>query len=233
MQRGRIMQRGPIRQGGPTSHAEAVAFASRYAMAAVCASLWLGCAGANGSGASSAGDATGATTGAASGTASGAAATTTATGDSTGAPRGPSAPDFELPLLAGGTTSLAEHRGKVVLVDFWSTTCDPCLREMPELVKLYREKKARGFEVLAIATDGPDTLSGVTATAREKNMVFPVLLDQDTEVLDRYNPKGELPFTVVVDRHGRIVLRRAGYQPGDEESMRALVQAIDKALAEK
>lgn len=221
--------------------------AATHAMAVVCASLWLGCAGANGSGASSAGDATGAATGvdgaatgAAAGAASGvdgAASTTasggTAGGDATNAQRGPSAPDFELPLLAGGTTSLAEHRGKVVLVDFWATTCDPCLREMPELVKLYQEKKAQGFEVLAIATDGPDTLSGVTATAREKNMVFPVLLDQDTEVLDRYNPKGELPFTVVVDRRGSIVLRRAGYQPGDEDSMRTLVQAIDKALAEK
>jgi peroxiredoxin len=148
------------------------------------------------------------------------------------APSGPKAPGFTLRTLDGDRVSLSDFAGeKVVLLDFWSTTCDPCLAEMPELIELYRTKKGEGLEILAISTDGPETLSNVSATVSKIGMPFPVLLDMETEVMDRYNPKGELPFTVVVDRNGHIVLKRASYQAGDKESLRTLVQAIDGALA--
>ena len=58
-----------------------------------------------------------------------------------------------------------------------------------------------------------------------------ILLDEDTEVMDRYNPKGELPMTIVVDKSGSIVLRRASYQPGDTKSWDSLVAAVDGALS--
>ncbi len=145
---------------------------------------------------------------------------------------GPKAPDFDLPTLDGAHVSLGSLRGKVVLIDFWSTICDPCLKEMPELVKLYQERKDKGFTVLAIATDGPETVANVSSVARERNMVFPVLLDTETAVLDRYNPEGRLPFTEVIDRNGNVVLKRSGYQPGDVESQKRLVDAVDKALAQ-
>lgn len=145
---------------------------------------------------------------------------------------GPRAPGFTLPSLSGESISLADYEGeKVVLLDFWSTVCDPCLAEMPELIELYEQKKAEGFEILAISTDAPETLANVSATVSKLKMPFPVLLDEETEVMDRYNPKGELPFTVVVDRDGRIVLKRASYQAGDKAAMRTLVEAIDGALA--
>jgi peroxiredoxin len=127
---------------------------------------------------------------------------------------------------------LSDYRGKkVVLIDFWATTCHPCLQEMPELVAIYHQYKDRGFEILAVATDDPDTRAQVSAEVRNKKMDFPVLLDDETTALDRYNPKGELPFAVLVDRRGSIVLRRASYQAGDEESMKSLRAAIEQALA--
>ena len=145
---------------------------------------------------------------------------------------GASAPDFSLPTLDGDTVSLSDYEGeKVVLIDFWATTCDPCLAEMPELVKLYEEKKSQGFEVLAISTDGPETRSQVSQTVSKLNMSFPILLDEETEVMDRYNPKGAMPFTAVIDRSGSIVLKRVGYQPGDEKSWKSLVAAVETALA--
>ena len=153
-----------------------------------------------------------------------------------GAPEaaGPAAPDFTLSSLDGQNVSLRDYHGdKVVLLDFWSTSCDPCLREMPELVKIYKARKDKGFELLAISVDGPDTLAQVSSVARDKGMIFPVLLDSETAVMDQYNPKGEMPFTVLIDRTGSIRLKRAGYQAGDEKSMQALVDAIDQALAEK
>ena len=119
----------------------------------------------------------------------------------------------------------------MVLVDFWSTTCDPCLREMPELIKLYKQRKDKGFEILAVSVDSPETMSQVVPTVRKVGMIFPVLLDEETEVMDRYNPKGEMPFTVVIDKAGIIVLKRSGYQPGDEKSWSTLVNAIDEAMA--
>ena len=147
---------------------------------------------------------------------------------------GPSAPDFTLSTLDGDTITLSDYEGdKVVLVDFWSTSCAPCLEEMPELVKIYQEKKAQGFEILAITIDGPNTMPQVSQVVKSKGMIFPILLDPETEVMDRFNPKGELPFTVVIDRSGSIVLQRASYTAGDEASMRSLVEAIDGALAQK
>jgi len=154
-----------------------------------------------------------------------------ASSGSENAPSGPKAPDFSLPTLDGGQISLSDYRGdKVVLIDFWSTTCDPCLREMPELVKLYQANQARGFEVLAISVDGPETQAAVPSKVKSTGMIFPVLLDEDTEVIDRYNPKGEMPFTLLVDRNGTIVLKRSGYQPGDAASMKKLTDAIEAAL---
>jgi peroxiredoxin len=145
---------------------------------------------------------------------------------------GPSAPDFTLPTLDGDTISLSDYEGdKVVLIDFWATTCDPCLAEMGELVELYKAKKGEGLEILAISTDGPQTRSQVTATVSKRNMIFPILLDEETEVMDRYNPKGALPFTAVIDRSGAIVLKRVGYQAGDEKSWKQLVAAVESALA--
>ena len=147
------------------------------------------------------------------------------------APSGPKAPDFTLKTLDGGQITLSDLKGKVVLVDFWSTTCDPCLAELPELVKLYNERKDKGFEILAVTIDGPETSAKVPATVKKNKMTFPILLDEDTEAMDRYNPKGELPFTAVIDKQGHIVLKRAGYQPGDEASWKSLVDAVDGALA--
>ncbi len=147
---------------------------------------------------------------------------------------GPKAPDFSLPTLDGDQISLSDYEGKkVVLLDFWATHCDPCLREMPELVEIYNERKDKGFIVLAINTDGPETAAAIASKVKSTGMNFPVLLDEDSEVVDRYNPKGEMPFTLVIDRSGSIVLRRAGYQPGDEASTKKLIEAIDTALANK
>jgi peroxiredoxin len=158
-------------------------------------------------------------------------ATPSASGTAAAAGSGPSAPDFSLASLDGPTVRLSDYLGKkVVLIDFWATTCHPCLQEMPELVELYHKYKDRGFVILGVATDDPDTRAQVSAEVRSKKMDFPVLLDDSTTVLDRYNPKGELPFAVLIDRRGSIVLKRASYQAGDQKSMQSLRAAVEQAL---
>lgn len=147
---------------------------------------------------------------------------------------GPKAPDFTLPSLDGDSISLSDYEGeKVVIVDFWATTCDPCLAEMPELIELYEKKKDQGFEILAVATDGSETQAAVSATVAKFKMPFPILLDPETEVMDLYNPKGILPFTVIVDRNGGMVFTRASFQAGDTKAMESLTAEVDAALAKK
>lgn len=140
---------------------------------------------------------------------------------------GGEAPDFSLPTLDGKTARLSDHRGKVVLIDFWSTTCDPCLAAMPHLVEMYKKNKDRGFVVLSISLDGPESRAQVSSVVHDRGMIFPVLLDEETTVTARYNPKRELPFTVLVGKDGSILRKRGGYQPGDEA---ALETEVEKAL---
>jgi peroxiredoxin len=142
-----------------------------------------------------------------------------------------SAPDFELPELKGGTVRLSDYLdGKhVVLLNFWSTTCDPCMAEMPHLVELYKKHKDAGFVVLSVAADGPESRAQVSSTVQQKEMIFPVLLDEETTQTARFNPKRELPFNVLIGKSGAIIMKRPGYQGGDEKLITA---EVEKALAE-
>lgn len=144
---------------------------------------------------------------------------------------GNSAPDFALPDLEGKTVRLSDYlNGKnVVLLDFWSTTCDPCMAEMPHLVELYKAKKDAGFVVLAISLDGPESRAQVSSTVHDKDMIFPVLLDEETVVVAKYNPKRDMPFTVLIGKSGSVMLKRPGYNPGDEK---LLTGEVEKALAQ-
>ena len=85
----------------------------------------------------------------------------------------------------------------------------------------------QGFVVLAVSLDGPESLADVNRVVHDKGMVFPVLLDQETSVVARYNPKREMPFSVLIDKSGSIVQKKAGYAPGDE---RLLAAEVDKVL---
>jgi peroxiredoxin len=153
---------------------------------------------------------------------------TPAGGNATPEGGGASAPDFTLPALDGSTVHLSDYKGKVVLIDFWSTTCDPCLAAMPHLVDLYKKQKEKGFVVLAISLDGPESRAAVSSVVHDKEMIFPVLLDEETSVVAQYNPKREMPYSVLVGKDGAVTWKRAGYQPGSEATLTA---EVEKALA--
>ena len=117
---------------------------------------------------------------------------------------------------------LSDHLGKdVVLLDFWATWCTPCLAEMPHLEAISRAHREKGLVVLGSSIDGPETVSNVDPVVRRYGVSFPVLLDEETRVQAQYNPARDAPFAVLIDRSGKVVERRAGYQPGDEKSLEA------------
>jgi peroxiredoxin len=137
-------------------------------------------------------------------------------------------PDFELETLTGETVRLGDHVGKeVVLVDFWATFCEPCLATMPRLDALYRKYKDRGFVVLGVSIDGPDSIADVRSQVSRLGVSFPILLDQETRVVALYNPKTSAPYSVLIGKDGRILHRREGYA---SETESALDQEVAQAL---
>lgn len=136
-------------------------------------------------------------------------------------------PDFELPALDGSRVRLSEHRGKnVVLLDFWATFCEPCLLAMPHLDELYQKYRDRGFVVLGVSIDGSGSAAKVRGEVEKLGVTFPILLDQETQVVALYNPRTSAPYSVLIDREGRIVKRREGYTTGDRAALEADIAAV-------
>ncbi|MEM7678577.1 MAG: TlpA disulfide reductase family protein [Myxococcota bacterium] len=136
-------------------------------------------------------------------------------------------PDFTLETVDGERFVLSEHVGKkVIVMSFWATWCNPCMSELPHLDEIYQSEKDNGLLILAIAMDEPGTVAQVAPTASRLGLTMPVVLDTDQRAVRLYNRSRDAPRTVVIDRSGTIVRSSAGYNPGDEEKLRAEVQAL-------
>ena len=141
---------------------------------------------------------------------------------------GARAPDFTASDIDGHRITLSGHFGKdVVLLDFCSTWCEPCVAEFPHLRSLYEANKDKGFVILAISVDGPETMANVPGFARRNRLAFPMLIDGDERISALYNPRRTAPVTVLIDRTGMVVAIREGYTAGDEHS---IAKAVEMAL---
>jgi len=143
------------------------------------------------------------------------------------------APEFVLDQLDGSEFRLSEHLGEsAVLLYFWATCCEPCRVEMPHLERIHHAYRERGLQIVAISMDGPETLSRVRGFVSRHELSFTVLLDDETEVMQIYNPRRASPFSVLMDPEGTIVWSREGYSPGDEEALEAIVVEVLEGQAE-
>ncbi|MHB8509009.1 MAG: TlpA family protein disulfide reductase [Candidatus Dormibacteria bacterium] len=116
------------------------------------------------------------------------------------------APEFTMRDLAGRQHTLSEYRGKVVVVNFWATWCIPCRAEIPDLV---HEARIHTADTVVLGVDQKEGNPEVAAMAHDLEVNYPVLLDTDGRVSTAYGASA-LPYTVVLDRRGRIVSRRTG-----------------------
>ena len=119
------------------------------------------------------------------------------------------APEFTLPALDGVESELADYRGNVVLLNFWATWCMPCLREMPGMEKLSQRFRGSDFVVLGISNDQPSHKKRVATFLRRLNLTFPVLLDSDSDVSERYEVAG-IPVSFLLDREGAVIAHIVG-----------------------
>ena len=127
---------------------------------------------------------------------------------SVGAP----APDFELQNLASETATLSEMRGKIVVINFWATWCEPCKVEMPFFEKTYARRQPR-LEIWGVNFDEPP--QQVEKFVEEFNLSFPVLLDPGGNVQDLYRVRG-YPTTFVIDEEGIIRFHHIGLLTEDQ-----------------
>jgi cytochrome c biogenesis protein CcmG/thiol:disulfide interchange protein DsbE len=118
------------------------------------------------------------------------------------------APVSSLPRLgAPGTGSLAEYRGKPVLLNVWASWCDPCQAEMPLLEKAHKRMTAAGGTVLGV--DVQDDQSAALGFLRSKGVTFPSLRDRDRAYVHRFGVTG-YPESFLIDARGRVVALSRG-----------------------
>lgn len=121
----------------------------------------------------------------------------------------PAAPEFSLATLKGGTVSLAQLRGKVVLVNFWATTCTTCVGEMPQMVETYKKFAPQGFEMVAVAMDY-DRPDYVLNYAQQNALPFTVALDLKGAAAQAFGGVRLTPTSFLIDKRGRIVQQYLG-----------------------
>ena len=134
-------------------------------------------------------------------------------------------PEARFPTLAGKSLAISELRGKVVLVDFWATDCEPCLEEMPSLSENYRRFAPRGYDVvaLAMASDHPNRVADFT---RRAALPFTVGLDLDGKAARAFGNVTVTPTHFLLGKDGRVLKEWRG-----RTDWRELTAEIEKALA--
>lgn len=140
--------------------------------------------------------------------------------------KGESAPNFTLPDLDAKMVSMADYKGKVILLNIWATWCPPCVEEMPSMEKLHQELKDEDFEILAVSIDTSGAKT-VLPFMKKHKLSFPALTDTKGAITSLYQTTG-VPESFIIDKDGIIVEKVIGPRdwvaPGAIRYFRNLIQ---------
>ncbi len=137
-------------------------------------------------------------------------------------------PELKMTDLDGRTWDTKQLGHKATLIDFWATWCQPCRRELPNLVALYQEYRSQGFEIVGVSVDDGSKTddAALRAFAQQQGMTWPLVYDKqfwNSPIVKTFGVSG-IPFPILVDEQGRVVAA------GQEATGRKLRTALKKTL---
>ena len=137
-------------------------------------------------------------------------------------------PDFTLPTLGPGSNAslpfrLSEHRGHVVLVNFWATWCPPCIEETPSLEALSNSMRQLGVEVIGVSVDQDP--AAIRTFVTDHHLSFPIVRDPDQKVAAQYGTF-KFPETYILDRDGRVAEKIIGATNWADPQMMSFVENL-------
>jgi peroxiredoxin len=135
---------------------------------------------------------------------------------------GKMASSFSMSAVNGGS-KLAVEKGKVVIVDFWATWCEPCKKSFPKYQELYVKYKASGLEILAISVD--DEKKEIPDFIRTYGAKFPVGWDEGHRIADCFKPSN-MPSAYVIDKNGVVKYVHTGYRDGEEKELEKEIKEL-------
>lgn len=163
------------------------------------------------------------------------------------APPNSAPPDtaFPMPPLNGGTINnlgwtfeggrrnvFSDFKGKVLVLDFYATWCEPCRKTVPHLIELQKKYEAQGLEVIGLNVGGPDDQPEVPAFAKEFGIQYTLAQPDDELVTFLMANNDAIPQTFVFDRQGQLAVRLVGYTPNYEERIDSAIEAGLKTPAQ-
>lgn len=132
-------------------------------------------------------------------------------------------PDFTLESRSGENLRLEDHRGEVVMLNFWASWCGPCRQEMPLMDELYSQYKDLGFTILAVNVD--ENREEAHRFLDKVPVNYPILYDPESSVSELYEVQA-MPTTVMIDRNGNARYLHYGYQPGYEDEYEQQIREL-------
>jgi len=136
------------------------------------------------------------------------------------------APSFEIKTVAGTPVTLATAKGRILIINFWATWCEPCREEMPEIEKFYQKYHAQGVDVVAISLDDKSDMETVKTVM--KSFTFPTAMEYDVD-MHRFGRIWRVPVTFVIDQNG--ILRYNGWEGEPSVNMPLLGKVVLPLLA--
>jgi thiol-disulfide isomerase/thioredoxin len=140
--------------------------------------------------------------------------------------------NVEMRAMTGAPIKLSNYDGKVLIVNLWATWCGPCRMETPELVKLYKEFRSKGLEIVGLSTENPDTTTeAVKQFAQDHNVNYRIGWATPEVSITLMQGREAIPQSFIISRTGKVMKRFVGFNPNSTPAL--IKEAVEEALNEK